>query len=219
MHDVWKRVKGEKMTTEWVTEAGERVVSFYNPRLRRWIWVVMRYDRERKRWLFVRWVKEFTVRATASIETGGGHEPFECEITMLFPVTANISPDDFDKVCEEAEDYLKALTYVLFDIWKDAWWFSSDLKAKIKEFQKKTTFTVKELMDFFRIVMHVRDPREYLHTKLKWSERVIKVGWEYLEKVEKELREELEKHKADIMFIFELVKKKKFFKKFLRLRE
>lgn len=200
-----------------ITAEGEELIYFYNPRLKRWIGVI----RDAKTKKFKRWVKEFTIRATASVETGGGHEPFLAEITMLFPVKAGISPKELEDYSNKAEQYLKALTYVLFDIFKDAFWMDVRTKQMIRDFQRKEVFTLKELLDIFRIVFHARRPEEYIYTKVKWSERVQKVGWEYLEGIERELREELSRKRADIAFDFELRvgTRKSHFRRYLRLEE
>jgi hypothetical protein len=195
-----------------ITEAGHEIITVYNPRLRRWISIVR--DAKTKR--FIRWVKEFTIRATASIETGGGHEPFTAEITMLMPVMGDVSPDMLNNLTEKAEGYFGALTYVMFDIFKDAWWLSREEKRAIKVFQGRDVFTTEELTKIYSLAEQTREPEQYLFTKVKWSEKVMKVGWEYLEEVDRELLKELKEHEAQVAFIFELVLRETTIKKYMR---
>jgi hypothetical protein len=180
--------------------------------MRRWISVI----RDAKTKKFIRWVKEFTVRATASIETGGGHEPFIAEITMLMPVMGDVSPQMLEDLSEKAETYFKALTYVLFDIMKDAFWLSREEKAVIKEFQKRRVFSTSELTKIYNLVYRTRMPEQYLFTKVEWSEKVIKVGWEYLEEIDRELLRELKEVDAHVAFVFELTEKQTTIKKYMR---
>ena len=128
---------------------------------------------------------DIAISVSFSIDTGGGHEPFACEVTGY--TTVSVKEKDLDTAVDEAvdemEEFIKKILYIMYDIQKDIpkrHWIG-EAAASIK---RRLIWRVKfgrvdkgEVEKWWRMIeryIHYRARREYI------SEKAEKIGVEYM---------------------------------------